>query len=755
MRLLSTLFATDGIARASARKPWLVIAAWLALVAAGAFFAMGISDVVTTEEGGSVQTESDRALRLIERRLRPEGEKASEQVIVQSDTLTVDDAVFRAKVDEVLAGLRQLGTVETATSYYELKGVVTGEALADVERLVSADRHTTIVPAVLTGDVHDAEDNAKPVIDLTEELSGGGFQVITAGEGSISRAWVETSEKDLSAEFRIGLPIAIVILIVVFGTLAAAGVPVAVALLSIIIATGASALIGRAFELSTFVTNMITMIGLAVGIDYTLFIIERFREERRHGAEKLDAIAAAGGSAGRAVLFAGMTVVVALFGLTIVPNSIFRSLSAGAIIVAAVAVAAALTLLPAILSVMGDRVNALRVPFIGHGAGSDHEAGFWAAIGRAVMGKPVVSVVASVGLLAAMAIPYFSIELGQAGVSTLPRNVEAFRGYEILDREFTAGLIDPARVVIDTRDVEAADVRGAIGRLEERLAADDAFGSTSFERNVAGDLGVLSVAVNGDPQSNEAHAALRRLRREHIPAAFAGVEARTYVTGPTANVADHVQVIKDYTPAVFAFVLGMSFIVLLLVFRSIVVPMKAMIMNLLSVGAAYGALVAVFQEGFLTKLFGFRQVDRIEGWLPLFLFAVLFGLSMDYHVFLLSRIRERYDETRDNAGSVAFGLRSTAGIITGAALIMVAVFSGFALGELSAFQQMGFGLAVAVILDATIVRSVLVPASMVLLGDWNWYLPSWLRWLPEVRIEGGRREKPSFAAGRFAGAGGN
>jgi RND superfamily putative drug exporter len=371
------------------------------------------------------------------------------------------------------------------------------------------------------------------------------------------------------------------------------------------------------------------------------------------------------------------------------------------------------------------------------------------------MGKPVISVVASVALLGAMAIPYFSIELGQAGVSTLPRNVEAFRGYEILDREFTAGLIDPAKIVIDTPDIESAGVQAAISRLQDRLAADGAFGSTSFERNVDGDLGLLSVAINGDPQSNDAHAALRRLRNEHIPAAFDGVEAKVYVTGPTASVADYVQVIKDYTPAVFAFVLGMSFIVLLLVFRSIVVPVKAIIMNLLSVGAAYGALVAVFQEGFLTNVFGFRQVDRIEGWLPLFLFAVLFGMSMDYHVFLLSRIRERYDETHDNAASVAFGLRSTAGIITGAALIMVAVFSGFALGELSAFQQMGFGLAVAVILDATVVRSVLVPASMVLLGDWNWYLPSWLRWLPEVRIEGGRRETAPFGAGRLVGAGGD
>jgi len=257
-----------------------------------------------------------------------------------------------------------------------------------------------------------------------------------------------------------------------------------------------------------------------------------------------------------------------------------------------------------------------------------------------------------------------------------------------------------------------------------------------LETNEAGDLALLTVAMPGDFSSPESESALERLRDDYIPAAFDGESADIFVGGPTAETVDDVATQKEYLPFVFTFVLGFSFLLLLVVFRSIVVPLKAVVMNLLSVGAAYGMLVLVFQEGIGNELFGFRESPVIESWLPLFLFAILFGLSMDYHVFLLSRIKERYDETGDNTASVAYGLRQTAGIITGAALIMVAVFGGMASGDLVTFQQVGFGLAVAIILDATIIRMVLVPASMELLGDWNWYFPGWLEWLPEIHIEG-------------------
>jgi len=717
------------IGRLAARRPWLTAAFWAVLLAAGGYFAMGLGDVLNGHGDISVETESKRADNLIKSRLLGGREpQASEQVIVRSPDLPVDDPRFEAKVAAILGELRALDTIDTATSYYETK----------VERLVSADRHTTIVPAVLKGDVKDAEDNARPVMALVARTDGAdGFEVLTAGTGSIQHAWLQTAEQDMSGEFRIGLPAALLVLLIVFGALVAAGVPIALALLSITIAAGATALLGRAFDLSTFVINMIAMIGMAVGIDYSLFIVERFREERRRGAPVEAAIVAAAATSGRAVFFAGATVIVALCGLLIVPDSIFRSLAAGAIIVATVAVLAALTLLPALLAILGDRVNALRVPFIGRERSErDEQRGVWAALTRTVVARPVLSVVACVALLAGLAVPYFSISLGQAGVSSLPRSVGAFRGYDILDKEFTAGLLDPTKVVVDAPDVTDPQVSGAIDRLQGLLSADSAFGASSLELSQRHDLAVVSVAATGDPQSNAARAALGRLRESYIPSAFGGTEASVSVTGPTAFMSDYVDVIDRYTPIVFAFVLGLTFVVLLLVFRSIIVPVKALIMNLLSVGAAYGTIVLVFQKGVGNELFGFRQVDHIEAWLPLFLFAVLFGLSMDYHVFLLSRIRERFDATRDNAEAVAYGLRSTAGIITGAALIMVVVFSGFTLGQLVSFQQMGFGLAVAVILDATVVRSVLVPASMVLLGDWNWYLPSWLAWLPNINIEG-------------------
>jgi RND superfamily putative drug exporter len=352
------------------------------------------------------------------------------------------------------------------------------------------------------------------------------------------------------------------------------------------------------------------------------------------------------------------------------------------------------------------------------------------------MHHPVIAIVVTVAILVAASLPYFTIETGQSGVSSLPQGSSPRVAFEILDEEFSAGGIQPALVAVEAADVSADAVQSATDELVALLGADAAFGEAEVVTNRAGTVLQVSVPVQGDSQEDEAREAVMRLREEYGPAAFAGVDAEVNVTGYTARILDYSDMINRYTPWVFVWVLGLSFVILLVVFRSIVVPIKALIMNLLSVGAAYGLMVLVFQHGVGADLLGFNQVDRIEAWVPLFLFAILFGLSMDYHVFLLSRIRERYDETHSNRESVAFGIRSTAGMITGAAAIMVAVFSGFALGELVMFQQMGFGLAVAVFLDATIIRVVLVPASMALLGDANWYLPSWLSWLPKLDIEG-------------------
>ncbi|MCH7998970.1 MAG: MMPL family transporter [Chloroflexi bacterium] len=415
--------------------------------------------------------------------------------------------------------------------------------------------------------------------------------------------------------------------------------------------------------------------------------------------------------------------------------------AAGAIVVAMFAVLAALTLLPAVLSLLGDRINALRLPLPRSGRSAGDEGGFWGWVATTVMAHPVISAVAAVVFLLAVAAPLVTINLGLAGVSTLPEDTASRRAFETLDSDFSAGLISPAEIVVDAEDVNSQPVQQGIDRLLVALDGDAMFGEATVETNEAGDLALVSALIVGDPDADAAHDAIVRLRSEHIPAAFDGVDADVLVTGVTAQTEDMFDVIRTYMPIVFAFVLGLSFLLLLVVFRSLVVPVKALIMNLLSVGAAYGLLVLVFQHGVGNEIFGFQRTETIEAWLPLFLFAFLFGLSMDYHVFLLSRIRERFDRTGDNAASVAFGVRSTAGIITGAALIMVAVFSGFAMGDTVSLQQLGFGMAVAILLDATIIRSVLVPASMQLLGDWNWYLPRWLHWLPDIRVERVRAPK--------------
>ncbi len=718
---------TEHVSRWCASHPWLTLAFCLAVLVGGGYLASGIGDSLTTDAGNTVELESDKAERLIEERIGA-GTGPTELVVVRSNNLAVEDLTFRRYVERIQAGLKELqpGTISATLSFYD-----TGDG-----SLVSPSRKATIIPVVLAGPDDDLESQAGDVRDAVAAIRDPAFETYVTGEESIGLTFTEIAEADLQTAELFGLPIAFVILAIVFGALVAAGIPVIVALLSILVSVGITAVIGQQFTLSIFVVNVATMIGLAVGIDYTLFIVERFRDERARGLDKVDAIARGGATAGRTVLFSGLTVIVALAGMLIIPDTIFRSIAIGAIIVVVVTIAASMTLLPAILSLLGDKVNAIRIPFTGRERSSEKEGGFWDRTSRFVMRHPIASVVVSVTILVIAAVPYLGIELGFAGVSTLPNDTDVYRGFVILEEEFTAGLIEQTDVVIDAPDVGAPEVQGGISRLRELLASDEAFGATTVTISERSDLVVVSMPINGDPTGEAAFDALNRLRTEHIASAFQGVDVDIYVGGETAGSDDYFELIQQYTPIVFAFVLGLSFLVLLVVFRSVVVPIKALLMNLLSVGAAYGLLVLVFQEGIGAELLGFQQVDRIEAWVPLFLFAVLFGLSMDYHVFLLSRVRERYDETHDNRESIAFGVRSTASIITGAALIMVAVFAGFAMGDLVMFQQMGFGLAIAVLIDATLVRTVLVPASMVLLGDANWYLPSWLQWLPRVSVEG-------------------
>ena len=712
------------LARASSRRPWRVIAVWVvALFVAGGVISSLLADALTTDVALTNQPEAKRAQDLMEERGLRRAELDTEIVIVSSRSTTVDDADFERYYERLRAELAALGP-EVVVSTQTFQG--------GAEGLVSEDRHTALMPVVLAGPKFEANEHIPAVREVLARNRAPGFDVQVSGLASLNEDFNTVAEEDLRTGEGFGVMAALVILVVVFGAVVAAVLPIVMAVLAITVAIGVVALLGQAFSFSFFVTNVITMMGLAVGIDYSLFVVSRYREERRHGREKLDAIEAAGATASRAVLFSGMTVVLALAGMLLVPNTIFRSVAAGAIFVVVAAVLASLTVLPAVLGLLGDRVDKLRVR---RTTGGERHGGFWDRVTRGVMRRPVVALVVGAGILVVAAVSAFDMRTGFSGVSTLPDDLESKRAFETLARDFPGGFSTPVQIVIDG-PVSSEPVQDSIDRIRTRLGDDEFFGPSELEVNQEGNLALVSAPLRGDPNSKAAVEAIERVRDDYVPEAFpGGGTAKALVGGDTAFNKDFFEMAALYTPIVFAFVLGLSFVLLTVAFRSVVVPLKAIALNLLSVGAAYGLIVLVSQKGFAVGLLGFQQVEVIDAWIPLFLFSILFGLSMDYHVFLLSRIREHFGQTGDNAESVAYGLRTTAGIITGAALIMVAVFAGFASGRMVAFQQMGFGLAVAVLIDATIVRSVLVPASMKLLGNRNWYLPSWLGWLPHVSVD--------------------
>ena len=748
---------TELLARICARRPWITIGVWAVLMAvAAALIYQFLGSATTTDFRLAGRYESERANALLIDKLRGP-EKSAEIVIVQSETLTVDDDAFRAKVEEVhneIVGLGPgtiSGGIRGQPLFHYYNAIDAGPLISPEQRqqllplLVSADKKTALIHYTLAGTSQEATDNVEDVIHKVEEANeADDFLVLIGGDASIAFENNELSAEDLEKGERIGVPVALIILLALFGAVAATLLPLGLAIVAIVIALAAVAVIGQAFELLFFVTMMITMIGLAVGIDYSLLIVSRFREEMDRGLDTREAVERAGGTAGRTVLFSGTTVVLALIGMLIVPVSFFQSLGLGAILVVIAALAATLTLLPAVLSLLGPKVNFLTIPFLAKFSLRGTQAstgGFWVTIAHAVTRFPIVSILIIGVPMIALSVFYFSIETGLNDVNTFPDGAQTKEAFTVFKEEFSvgevspAGFLSPAEIVVDG-DVNSPEVQEAMARLAKSLVDDPTFPvPPTQEANADGDLALLTLPFPGEPNSRAATAKMSTLREEHIPAAFDGVPAKVYVGGVTAEAADFFGIVDVYTPIVFAFVLGLSFIILMLVFRSIVIPVKAIIMNLLSVGATYGLLVLVFQKGVGSDLLGFQHAEVIDAWIPLFLFSILFGLSMDYHVFLLSRIREHYDETGNNARAVAYGLQSTGGMITGAALIMVAVFGGFAAGETIINQQVGFGLAVAVFLDATLVRSVLVPASMEVLGRRNWYLPSWLSWLPDLRVE--------------------
>ncbi|MEP7335730.1 MAG: MMPL family transporter [Actinomycetota bacterium] len=722
---------TERIARACAAHPWRTIGAWTAVLVASVLALGFVLTGLTSDASGTNNPESARADQRMFQAFPPDPNSiVTDVVVVRSPRYTVDDERFRSFVDDLERAGRATRGIASSRTYYTTKD----------DTLVSPDRHATLIPMFIIG-----EDQTPDVVAAVEQADADpNFEVAITGNQTRDHDSNQLSESDLqNGELKFGLPAALIILLLVFGTVVAGLVPLLMALVSILTAMGLVAVLTQLFELSIFTTNMLVGMGLALGIDYALFVISRYREERGRGLEPVDAISATGATASRAVLFSGSAFVVAMFGLLIVPSTIFRSLAAGAILVGITSVLAALTLLPALLGLIHDGVDALRLPYFGRAARHRENpvSGFWGGIVERVLRRPALSLVLSTAFLVALAVPAFGISIGSAGVSTFPDSSASKRGYLALQRSFPAAGTDPAHILI----VGNGDVAAATERLRNELAADPRFGRGEIRQGNGG-VTDLVVPVRGDPAGDEATSAVRDLRARLVPQAYAGTNADPLVGGTSAENIDYFDNVTDPAPIVFAFVLGLSLVLLTVAFRSVVVALTAIALNLLSVGAAYGLLVLVFQHGWGADLLGFTQLDAIEAWVPLFLFSVLFGLSMDYQVFLLSRIRERYDRTRDTHDAVRWGVASTARIITGAALIIVAVFSGFARGDLVMFQQMGFGVAVALLIDATIIRSVVLPSVMTLLGDRNWYLPRWLEWIPHLEVEGHTASESNTAA---------
>ena len=501
------------------------------------------------------------------------------------------------------------------------------------EFLVSQDRHTMIMPFTMAGDVDDASDHIEEVADVVDGFKGtAGFKVLMAGQATVGQDFQEVGQEGLLKGEVFGVPIALIILLLVLGAVVASVIPLIMAVVAIVLALGLASLAGQGFELSFFVENMITMIGLAVGIDYSLFFLSRYREERSRGLDKIAAIARAGATANRTVVFSGITVVLGFIGLLLVPSNVFIGIGLAVIFVVVGSVLAAMTLLPAILGLLGDRINKLSIPLIGNAQTSFEDSGsggFWDRISRAVMGKPLISLALAGGLLIAAVVFFFDIKTGASGVESFPDGIESKEGFQILDQEFSAGEVTPAEIVIDG-DVNSPTVQAAIGRLIAVLETDASFGQPKpLTISEDGELGLLAVSVAGDSSSQATINTIKRLLSEYVPPAFQGVAAEVFVTGETALKFDFFDMSKDAAKVVIPFVLAVSFLLLMVIFRSIVVPIKAIILNLLSVGATYGILVLVFQKGVLADAFGFQQAETIEAWIPIFLFAIIFGLSMD------------------------------------------------------------------------------------------------------------------------------
>ena len=708
---------------------------WLAFVVLAVFIGMQVG----TKQIDNADTNTGQA-RKADHILAAAGfdhaKRFDEYILVSSKTHTVSDPAFKAAIHDAIAATVASPLTTHVRSPY---------APANAGQ-ITKDGHTAYVAYDIDGDqkvAYKEVDKVLAGVDKAQQANPG-FAIRETGAASAGKALDEMFTKQLKQAGELSLPLTLLILLVVFGAIVAAGIPLLLAISAVLATLGLLALPSNLIPMDKSVAEVVLLVGLAVGVDYSLFYLKREREERAAGRSPEAALEVAAATSGRAVLISGITVIIAMAGMFLSGDKTFMSFAVGTMLVVAVAMLGSLTVLPALLSVLGDKVEKGRIPFLGR-IPRGGEPRVWKAVLRPVLAHPVWAASASAAILIALALPAFTLHTSISGIDAFPRSVPEVKVLDDFQRLFPGGP-QPAIVAVKAKSVDAPAVQRGIEQLLAKANASPQMHNAqvlevSADRTVA----EIAIALNGGGTDTTSTSALSTLRNDVIPSTIGAVSGtEVAVTGQTAATADFNSLMKSRAPLVFGFVLVFAFLLLLASFRSIVIAVKAILLNLLSVGAAYGLLVIVFQWGWGENLLNFKSNGGITAWLPMFLFVILFGLSMDYHVFILSRIREAYDRGLSTEAAVEHGITTTAGVVTSAAVVMVGAFLVFVTLPLVDMKEMGIGLAAAVLIDATLVRAVLLPATMKLLGDWNWYLPNWLGWLP--RLEHDRSGEPAPSA---------
>jgi uncharacterized membrane protein YdfJ with MMPL/SSD domain len=733
----------------SARHRWPVVGLWFALTI-GLFVASlaagGMNSAEAVSDDDTPKFESGEAYDLFGRS-GPQGPPSQQLlVVIATDGATLDDPSFGAVIGDAVTRLSAAKATVGGAETTALDQVVDPSMAPPEQGLIAPDRTAVRIIGRVPGEGREVDERLVPIRPLIAALRTDhpGYRIHALNSTLANDDIQELVNGGLDASLRLTIPLTFLILVVAFGAVVAAFVPLVLAVTALLAAFGMLGLYSQVIgPVSPYAGQLVVLIGLAVAVDYSLFMVSRFRTERRHGRDKLAAIGVSSSTAGRAVFFSGLAVMISLAGLFMLDDPLFRSMAIGTIAVVLVSVIGSLTFLPATLAILGDGVDRLRVPFIGRERAEG--SGLWATVVRGVMRRPLAFLVVVGAAMIAIASPVVRLHMGNADFTAFPNSIDGVQAVNLLNERWPQGSTLQLAVVVTKADEQPT--KDAIAQLEQRLPQVQGLSTPVETRQSAdGTVAMVTCVMSGGANDIANRDIVRRLRQEVVPSIFGGLSGvRALVTGDAAYTADVAGYYAGGMPLVMAFVLGLSFVLLLVAFRSIVIPIKAILLNLLSTGAAYGLLVLVFQDGRLTDLLGFKP-GPIEAFVPVFIFTILFGLSMDYHVFILTRIKEARDRGLSSNEAVARGISITSGTVTSAAAIMVVVFAVFVTLELTIIKQLGFGLAIAVFLDATVVRSILLPASMRLLGEWNWWLPGFLSWLPKVTIEDVSRDDTETSA---------